>query len=190
MNLKFGEESADKLVDVFLNNSLLRAAVSTANVVGGYMPIESEIDCIPLLKTLFTEGFNICLPLMGRSGSPLSFRSWEPEDNMKLNSFSIPEPLRSTSLAIPDVLLVPMLVFDLKGNRLGYGGGYYDNTIRSLRAKNKLGSKLLTVGVAFSGQISEQVHVSSKDEPLDWILTETDAMYVSEGAESILSVGM
>jgi len=149
------------------------------------MPIGSEINCIPLLKTMIAEGVNICLPIAGRLGSTLVFRSWKPEDNMKLNSLGISEPLPSATLAIPDILLVPMLAFDLKGNRLGYGGGYYDNTIKSLRAKNNLGSKPLIIGMAFSGQLSKQVHISSTDQPVDWILTEADVINVSEGVAGI-----
>jgi len=185
LSLKSGALSADKLVDVFLNNSFIRAAAVTSIAVGGYMPIGSEINCIPLLKTMIAEGVNICLPIAGRLGSTLVFRSWKPEDNMKLNSLGISEPLPSATLAIPDVLLVPMLAFDLKGNRLGYGGGYYDNTIKSLRTKNNLGSKTLIIGMAFSGQLSKQVHISSTDQPVDWILTEADAINVSEGVAGI-----
>ncbi len=149
------------------------------------MPIGSEINCIPLLKTMISEGVNICLPIIQSKGAPLLFRGWELDDDMQLNSLGVSEPLPSASLAVPDVLLVPMLAFDLEGNRLGYGGGYYDNTIRSLRTENKLGGKPLIIGVAFSGQLSKQVRVSSKDEPLDWILTETGAIKVLEEVKVI-----
>ena len=185
MSLKSGAASADKLVDVFLNNSFIRAAAITSIAVGGYMPIGSEINCVPLLKAMFDGGVNICLPIIQNKGATLLFRGWEPDDDMHLNSLGVPEPLPSASLAIPDVLLVPMLAFDLEGNRLGYGGGYYDNTIRSLRAKNKLEGKPLIIGVAFSGQLSKQVSVSSKDEPLDWILTEIGAIKVSEEVKEV-----
>ena len=126
MSLKSGAASADKLVDVFLNNSFIRAAALTSIAVGGYMPIGSEINCVPLLKAMFDGGVNICLPIIQNKGATLLFRGWEPDDNMHLNSLGVPEPLPSASLAIPDVLLVPMLAFDKKGYRLGYGKGFYD----------------------------------------------------------------
>ena len=76
----------------------------------------------------------------------------------------------------PSVLLVPMLAFDRDGHRLGYGGGFYDRTLASLRAADPA---TVAIGVAFAGQLRDAVPVGLRDETLDWIVTEAGALEVA-----------
>jgi len=76
---------------------------------------------------------------------------------------------------VPDLVLVPMLAFDRQGHRLGYGGGYYDRTIARLREVGDV----LAVGLAFSGQVRDELPVEPHDMHLDWIITESAALPVS-----------
>ncbi|MBL8906323.1 MAG: 5-formyltetrahydrofolate cyclo-ligase, partial [Rhizobiales bacterium] len=77
----------------------------------------------------------------------------------------------------PDVLLVPMLAFDRRGYRLGYGGGYYDRTLAALRVLKPI----TAIGIAYSGQEIAEVPHGSWDEPLDWIMTERGAFRTERG---------
>ena len=74
---------------------------------------------------------------------------------------------------IPDVLLIPLLGFDKNGYRLGYGGGFYDRSLHSLRMR----ASVLAVGIAFAGQEMVLPH-DERDERLDWIVTEKNSWQV------------
>jgi 5-formyltetrahydrofolate cyclo-ligase len=69
---------------------------------------------------------------------------------------------------VPDVLLVPLLAFDAEGYRLGYGGGFYDRTLETLRAVRPV----LAIGIAYAGQQRSDVPHSDHDQRLDAVLTE------------------
>ncbi len=68
------------------------------------------------------------------------------------------------------MLLVPMLAYDLEGGRLGYGGGYYDRTLEALRAAGPV----IAVGIAFAAQRMDNLPRETHDQPLDWIVTESE----------------
>jgi len=97
----------------------------------------------------------------------MDFYKWSTNDPLKLNKFGIPEPI-SQKLCIPDILLVPLVAYDDKLNRLGYGGGFYDRYIEKIEKKKKI----LKVGLAFSFQKLNRVPTSSHDKKLDFIITE------------------
>jgi 5-formyltetrahydrofolate cyclo-ligase len=73
---------------------------------------------------------------------------------------------------LPDILLVPLAVFDRRGHRIGYGAGYYDLTINALRAKKPV----VAVGIAFAAQEAAEVPVTPRDARLDLVLTERDVI--------------
>ena len=75
-------------------------------------------------------------------------------------------------------LLVPMLAFDGDGYRIGWGGGFYDRTIATL----KLQQPTLAIGVAYSGQRVDTVPRGDQDQPLDWVVTEEGSLEIG-GAE-------
>jgi len=161
----------------FHNTPALSTLVSPADVVAGYMPIGSEIDCLPLLRMLAADGVPLCLPVVVAPGAPLTFRRWSPGDALALGTFGISEPTDAAPEVVPQTLLVPMLAFDRQGRRLGYGGGYYDRTLEALRAADDI----VAIGVAFAGQLRDKVPVGEGDQPLDWILTEAGAQFVAAG---------
>ena len=84
-----------------------------------------------------------------------------------MNSYGIPEPLQVKKV-IPDIILVPIVAFDSKLNRLGYGGGYYDRYIKKFSNKKKL----FKVGIAHSCQKTIRVPTNNYDKKLDIIITE------------------
>lgn len=139
-------------------------------VIGGYWPTGTEIDIRPLLKALHERGHVIGLPRAQR-GQALVYHRWSPDDALALGKFGIMMPSHDRPVVTPDVLILPMLAFDARGMRIGYGGGYSDRTMAELRRRGPL----LCVGVAYAAQEVEGVPADSFDQRLDWIVTETGA---------------
>lgn len=159
-----GADAGARLAD----HGLQVLAGTPAGVVSGFMPIGEEIDVVPLIARLARAGWRTALPVVVGWGCPLTFRAWTPGEPTVAGRFAIPVPLETAAELEPDVLIVPMLAFDKAGFRLGYGGGFYDRTLASLRAAKPV----VAVGAAFAGQEVDAVPREPHDEPLDWILTE------------------
>jgi 5-formyltetrahydrofolate cyclo-ligase len=133
--------------------------------VAGYWPIRSEIDPRPLMSAL---GLLSALPIIDGPGLPLRFRTWRPGDPVQPGRLGTSEPGPDAAELVPDLVLVPLLAFDRRRHRLGYGAGFYDRTLAALRANGPV----LAVGVAFAAQEVPDVPIDSWDEPLDLVLTE------------------
>ncbi len=136
-------------------------------VVSGFASLPEELRAWPLLRRLDGEGYRLCLPVMQGKGKPLVFRAWAPGDAMDRRVWGIAEPKADKAELEPDVLIVPLLAFDAAGRRLGYGGGFYDRTLRALRARKKI----VAVGLAYDEQKIDAVPHLDYDERLDWVLT-------------------
>jgi len=140
--------------------------------IAGYSPKESEINCLPLMDKLKARGARMCLPCVVAKGESLIFRAWEPGQELIRGNFGVEEPTEDSAVLVPDMLLVPLLAFNAKGFRLGYGGGYYDRTLAELRAKNEY---VVAVGLAYEAQGIPRLPVERHDEKMDWVVTETEA---------------
>lgn len=158
-------EAAEALADVGLGFLQPRPGA----VVSGFASMPDEFRMWPLLRRLHRDGFALALPVMQGKGKPLIFRAWTPGDAMDTAVWGIAEPKADKPALEPDILLVPLLAFDLAGARLGYGGGFYDRTIQGLRARKPV----VTVGIAFAEQQVDAVPHFDYDERLDWVLTPT-----------------
>ncbi|UEM23185.1 5-formyltetrahydrofolate cyclo-ligase [Skermanella mucosa] len=154
----------------------LLAGMPRPSVVAGYWPIGSELDVRPALSHLDLDGFNCALPVVTARGEPLSFRRWTPQTPMERSGLGILAPAAGEPEVEPDVLLVPLLSFDRAGFRLGYGAGFYDRTLERLRRVKPV----TAIGIGFSAQEVEAVPRDRYDQPLDWIVTETSALRISE----------
>ena len=133
-----------------------------AIIVGGYWPIGSELDVRPLLKKLVEKGFIGALPCITPQG--LNFRVWSMATSLEKGAFEIFEPSSTSPIIFPHILLVPLLAFDKRGHRLGYGQGHYDRYLHNHPA--------LTIGIGFKEQEIEEIPHQSHDFPLNYILTE------------------
>jgi 5-formyltetrahydrofolate cyclo-ligase len=136
-------------------------------IVSGFSAIRDEIDPAALLAQLHGEGYRLALPAMQGKGLPLIFRAWSPGDAMAKVTWGIAEPLPDKPVLDPDVVLVPLLAFDTRGFRLGYGGGFYDRTLERLRAIKPV----VAVGIAYDELKVDAVPHQVYDQPLDWVLT-------------------
>ncbi|MEJ0017342.1 MAG: 5-formyltetrahydrofolate cyclo-ligase [Acetobacteraceae bacterium] len=142
---------------------LQEAPPPSGAVVSGFWPIGQEIDIRPLLLALRERGHAIVLPQTPKRGNPLIFRLWRPGETLVPERFGTLRP--DGPVMEPDVLLVPLLAFDRRGYRLGYGAGYYDLTLAALPGR-------MTLGVAFAAQEVDAVPRDHYDQPLDAVATE------------------
>jgi 5-formyltetrahydrofolate cyclo-ligase len=136
--------------------------------VAAYFPVRDELDPMPLLEALNGKGLRTALPTI-QPGPDLVFREWSPGTALKRGKFGLQEPGSGCAELSPDIVLAPLLAFDGKGGRLGYGGGYYDAALRRLRQH----APVTAIGIAFDEQEFPKVPQEPQDERLDMILTPT-----------------
>ncbi len=139
-------------------------------VVGGFWPIQSELDLRPLMSALEAMGHKLALPCTPRPGNPLTFRAWSTSDALKKGPHNTREPFADKEELFPDLVFVPLLAFTERGERLGYGGGFYDRTLAKLRARKKV----FACGVAYAAQQADHLPVGPHDAPLSGMLTEKE----------------
>jgi 5-formyltetrahydrofolate cyclo-ligase len=150
----------------------LPVAVPRDAVVGGFSPIRSEINPVPLLRCFADAGAQLALPVVVARGKPLSFRAWNPGEQLQRGQWGIREPRADAPEVYPDILIVPLAAFDRRGYRIGYGAGYYDLTLTTLRE-----SKPITaLGLAYAMQEIDAVPVLPHDARLDLVLTEHEVI--------------
>lgn len=137
-------------------------ALLPGTLIGAYAPLPDEADPTELVRAL-AKTCPIAYPRVVSNAAPLVFHLWSGEA-LSPGTFGIPEPAAASPIVTPTVLLVPLLAFDARGHRLGYGGGFYDRTLASLSAR--------TIGIAFAGQEIENLPDSAHDHPLGAVLTE------------------
>ena len=135
--------------------------------MGLYFPSSFELNVLKILNVEYFKKSKFLLPAIEENNS-MNFYKWKSNDLLFLNKYGIPEPDKSKKI-IPSVILVPILAYDKKKNRLGYGKGFYDKYFHKLKKLNK---KMLIVGVAFSFQKYNNLPVNSRDFKLDHIITE------------------
>ncbi|MDQ6628649.1 MAG: 5-formyltetrahydrofolate cyclo-ligase [Pseudomonadota bacterium] len=143
--------------------------------IGAYWPIKGEFDPLPALYR-WTEGSGdgemrrIGLPVADRATRSLRFRVWYPGCEMELDAYDIPKP-KDTDEFSPRMLIVPCLGFGPGGVRLGYGGGFFDRTLRALSPRP------VTVGVSFTHGFLPFLRAEPDDLPLDALITEDGVMW-------------
>ncbi len=149
-------------------------AVAPGTIVSGFMPLKSEINPLPLMKTLAEAGATLALPKIAGRGKPLVMRAWQWGAPLDTGQWGIREPKAEYPEVDPDILLVPLLAFDRAGHRIGYGAGYYDMTIARLRSFKEI----TTVGIAFAMQEVAAVPATERDARLDLVLTEREVIAI------------
>ena len=147
-------------------------AMAPGTIVSGFMALKSEINPLPLLQKLAAQGAQLALPAMAGRGQPLIMRAWQFGAPLDRGQWGIREPKPDAPQVDPDILLVPLLAFDRKGFRLGYGAGYYDMTIHRLRGLKPIAA----VGIAFAAQEVSEIPKTPRDERLDLVLTEREVI--------------
>lgn len=138
--------------------------------LAGYLPIHDEADP---RAAMTADAGPVCVPVVEANGAPLLFRTWSPRTRLVAGSFGAMIPIAGDTL-VPRILIVPLLAFDRRGMRLGYGGGYYDRTLAELRRAQPVRA----IGFAFAAQEVPAVPSGQMDQPLDLIVTEDEVIEV------------
>jgi 5-formyltetrahydrofolate cyclo-ligase len=138
-----------------------------------YVHFRSEVETMTLLTKLLEDGKTVSVPLtLRREGRLLAVRITDPASQLRPGCFGILEPSRQQTAqaminpARIDIALVPGSVFDRRGGRLGYGGGFYD------RFLSQDAPQALRVGLAFAIQLADRVPLEPHDQLMDMLVTE------------------
>ncbi len=135
-------------------------------IIGGYYPYNYEVNTLDILKNLEKKNYLISLPKISKNYK-MNFYQWSFKDPLSINTYGIPEPISKKKIN-PEILLIPLVAYDNKFNRLGYGGGFYDRYI----ANQKADKKIIKIGLGFSFQKINKLPSNDYDEKLDHIITE------------------
>lgn len=171
----FEKTAFDRAAEIFLREFKSLSGTATGAVIGGYWPIGDEFDPRPLMLRLASQGVGLALPVITEPGAPLAFRSWQPGTALKPGPQGTSEPEGPLCTDAVIMVLVPLLAFDRRGQRLGYGGGYYDRTLAMLRHRPGF---CHAIGMGFAAQRVAQVPAGPMDAPLDAILTEQAFIWI------------
>ena len=142
-----------------------------------YYPINNEIE--PFQFVTYFEGRNIVMsmPVINMIKKSMLFKKWSPDDELRIGPLGNPEPTYEKKIIFPQIMIVPMLMFDRKLSRLGYGGGYYDKSISNLKKHfQKEKQSFITIGLTYSKQEFEKIPNEDHDMKLDYIVTEKEIL--------------
>ena len=145
-------------------------------IVSAYWPIRAEPDLRSWMHARSGRGTRFALPIALALGQPLRFREWHPGARLAHGLWRIPYPADGSEVA-PDVVLAPLVGYDPRGYRLGYGGGFFDRTLA-------VGRPALVIGVGYSCGAIRTIFPQPHDIPMDWIVTGTLPAYRSSSGRS------
>lgn len=157
-------------VDLFLKH----IDPKEGDIVAVYWPIGREFDTHILVEELWAKDVTVALPVMQKGERVMRFAEYTQKTELEAWQHDILQPVvgGDSDFIVPTIVVVPLLAFDRRGHRLGYGGGYYDATLDAL----KTGQDVLAVGVGYAQQACLfNLPVEEHDVPLDWIITEQSA---------------
>ena len=147
----------------FIKNFKKAIGIFENKIIAGYNPINHEVDCINLLNFASKQGSKIALPYV-KKNKIIEFREWRNTEPLVRDALGILSP-SSEKIVIPDVIIIPLLCFDLNGTRLGMGQGIYDKSLPFFELSDKY-------GLAFSAQETNKLITEQHDFLIDGVITE------------------
>lgn len=161
--LRADSEDVEATAGLFRQN----VHVKSGQIVAAYWPIGQELDVRYIIDDMLERGIQVALPVPSKTSREMTFSLWDGKGNLDKGAFGVFVP-PVPEVVEPDIVLVPMLAFDRKGNRLGRGAGHYDATLTALRAKKDI----LVIGIAYAAQaVLFGLPVEDHDQKMDMILT-------------------
>ncbi len=167
MTARRAEARTDAAEAAALDHLAAALAPYRGAVLAGYMAMRDEIDPLAAMGAHHAAGGEVAVPVIAARAAPLVFHRWAPGAAMRRGTFGAMVPATADPLT-PRVLIVPLLAFDARGYRLGYGGGFYDRTLAALRAAGPV----TAIGFAFAAQQHPDLPIEPTDARLDMIVTE------------------
>jgi 5-formyltetrahydrofolate cyclo-ligase len=135
-----------------------------------YWPLRGEPDLRPWMEHVVASGGVCALPVVVVRNAPLIFRAWTPAARMERGFWNIPVPADGAEV-LPDFIIAPVVGFDPRCYRLGYGGGYFDRTLASLTGRRRV------VGVGYAQTAIATIHPQPHDIAMDAIVTENGTLW-------------
>lgn len=158
----------DESTEAATQNFLKSAQPQKGDIVAGYWPKGREFDTSDILHTLLELGCVVCLPIIRKGSRVLDFARWDGGAPLVSGPYDVLQPAEPLDLIMPDIVIVPMLAFDRRGHRLGYGGGYYDATLAHLRSLHSIKA----IGLAYSQQaVLFNLPADEHDQKMDMVIT-------------------
>jgi len=145
--------------------------IQAASTISVFLSFDGELDTAPLIKRLWQEGKQLCLPVLHpfTSGN-LLFLRYNPDTPLVRNKLKILEPALDATQIVPlsqlDIILTPLVAFDSHGQRLGMGGGFYDRTLENWQDGGPY-----PIGLAHDCQQVDNLPVEHWDVPLPEVIT-------------------
>ena len=136
-------------------------------IISFYYPSSFELNILSILDIEYFKKSKFLLPII-EENDVMNFYKWNKNDILAINKYWMLEPIKSKKIN-PNIILVPLLAFDNRKYRVGFGKGFYDKFLSKYLKTHK---KSLTIGIAFSFQKFHNIPINSKDIKLDYILTE------------------
>jgi 5-formyltetrahydrofolate cyclo-ligase len=151
----------------------------SAGHVAGYLSVDRELDPQPLLQMALEADKSVYLPRIKQTNA-MEFVAWQAGDPLCDNRFGIPEPSLREAVVLSaealDLVLVPLLGFDMRGNRLGFGGGFYD---RAFDFRQLRDAPPVLCGYAYDEQRCDALETAEWDVALDAIVTPSGLRFFS-----------
>ena len=140
--------------------------------VGFYWPLNGEVDLVSFMRRAIGKMRAAALPVVIEKQQPLEFWRWTARTKLCARGlWNIPSPVERIVVS-PDLVLVPLVGFDERGYRLGYGTGYYDRTLAAAPGT-------VTIGIGYETASLGSIHPQPHDVPMDLIVTERGIRYCS-----------
>lgn len=137
-------------------------------IVSLYWPFRGEPDLRGWMASIIERGGGVALPVVIEKAHPLEFRAYKPGDKLEKGVWNIPVPANGGPV-MPDVVISPIVGFDTRDYRLGYGGGFFDRTLAAMPKKP------MVIGIGYSMAKIATIHPQTHDIPMDRIVTELSA---------------
>jgi 5-formyltetrahydrofolate cyclo-ligase len=158
----------------------LMNVISDGETVMVFTSKEKEVNTRPLIMALFGQGNPVVVPIIVKEDYSLRLSYLRDFSALVPSTFGVPEPIGSEIPAAADdidTIILPMLGFDRKGGRIGYGAGYYDRFLSKTPGLRK-------IGIAFACQEVDNLPVDENDIRMDAIITEDGMVYPDGGTGS------
>ena len=175
------DERQGKSLAIATHGAEALSGLAAGKCVAAFHPIRSEVDVTLLAHMLEDAGARLALPAV-LDRETIVFRAHSAAGTLVPGGFGTMAPGEDAEIVDPDILLMPLSVFDRQGNRIGYGAGHYDRAIERLAAK---GRKPLLIAVAFDLQEAPAVPAEAHDMPLDGVITETGLAWFGDPPEAL-----
>lgn len=164
------EETKKKWDDEFFHNLINSDIYKQSQTIYVFVSFNDEIDTHQLITHMISQGKNVKIPVTEAGNPDMRFTRLLDMDHLEVANFGILEPkeehLDFENIKDSDLILVPGLVFDEDGYRVGYGGGFYDKFL------SKIDYDPIKIGICYEIQIGENLPREHFDIPVDYICTD------------------